>query len=88
MMKQRANVKFCVKYGKTFTEITDVTVAYITTGDKALWATYKTPEFSVEKLRRTNTKKVCLQKSKVKIMLIIFYDSNRIIHKEFISQDY
>jgi len=34
-----------------------------------------------------NTKKMHLQKSKVKIMHIIFYNSDEIIHKKFILQD-
>jgi len=43
-------------------------------------------KFSVKKLRKPNIKKVRL-KSEVKTMLIIFYDLNGIIHKEFILQD-
>jgi len=45
-----------VKLGKTFIEIAMLREAY---GNKA---TYETPELSVKKLRRTNTKKVRLQK--------------------------
>jgi len=41
----------------------------------------------VEELRRTNSKKKGhLQKSEMKIMLIIFYDSDG-IYKEFVLQD-
>jgi len=87
MMEQRTNVKFCVKLGKTFTKtLAMLREAY---GDKALWATYETPELSVKKLRRT--KKMCLQKLKEKTMFIIFYDSDEIIHKEFhkiVNRDY
>jgi len=74
-MEQRANIKFYVKLSKTFTEtLVILREAY---GDKVLWATYETLELivSVEKLRRANTKIVRLQKSKVKIMLIVFYNS-------------
>jgi len=46
-MEQRANIKFCIKtLSKTFTEtLAMLREAY---GDKALWATYETPEFNVE----------------------------------------
>jgi len=64
--------------GKTFTETVMLRETY---GKQST-----TPEFNVKKLRRTSTKKMCLQKSKVKTMLIIF-DSDRIIHKEFVPQN-
>jgi len=38
-------------------------------------------------LEEQTLKNVFLQKSKVKIIFIIFYDSNGIIHKEFVPQD-
>jgi len=49
-------------------------------GDKA---TYETSELSVKKLR-TKKKYVCRNQKK---KLIIFYDSNGIIHKKFVPQD-
>jgi len=61
-----------VKLGKTFTET--LAILWKAMGTKHYESTYEMPKFSVEKLRRTNTKKMRLQKSKVKTMLIIFYD--------------
>jgi len=58
-MEQRVNIKFCVKLGEMFTETLAMLFAE-TYGDKVLWATYETPELSVEKFRRTKKlKKKC-----------------------------
>jgi len=72
-MEQRINIQFCVlQLQNVYRNISNATY-----GDKA---SYKTSE-------KKKKKKMRLQKSKEKTILIIFYDSDGIIYKEFVPQD-
>jgi len=68
-----------VKLGKTFTE----TLAMLQKRTKH-YESHTKRQSSVWK--SSGEQKVRLQKSKVKTMLIIFYDLDGIIHKEFVPQ--
>ena len=83
-MEQRASIKFCVKLGKTFTETLDMLrKAY---GDQILSRTTVYEWFKRFKEGRESPRKVRLQKSKVKTMLITFFDSEGMIHNKFVPE--
>jgi hypothetical protein len=73
--QQRNSIKFCVNLGKSATE----TLAMIKQafGEESMSHAWKSPNsLRPEKVRQV--------KSKVKNMIIIFFDIKQIVHKEFV----
>lgn len=85
-IEQRANIKFCFKLGKAKKDPNFL--FNIVTGDET-WCFQYDPETKRQSAEwklpdEPNPKKSRQEKSKVKTMLICFYDSKGIVHREFL----
>jgi hypothetical protein len=79
-MEQRLAIKFCFKAGKSPTETLQmVDAAY---GDQALSCLTR----CMGQKTSPRPKKLGFHKSRVKTMLVIFFDWQGVIHKEFVPE--
>ena len=96
-MEQKTNLKFCFKMGKTATESLEMLrsvygtfVQSIVTGDET-WCFAYDPHTKRQSMEwrgpsSPKSRKFRFEKSKVKTMLITFFDAQGIIHKEFVPE--
>lgn len=69
-MEQRANIKFCFKLGKTATKIYEMIRIM----------------YGSEAISPGKTKQPSMQKNRIKTLSTVFFDSEGIIHREFIPE--
>ena len=87
-LEQRINIKFLVKLGKT--EGNPEFLDNVITGDET-WVFQYDPETKRQSLqwktaRSPRPKKARMSKSKIKVMLIAFFDHQGLVHHEFVPQ--